>query len=95
MQPQRQIRRPLRFQPGPATRRGLSRLCVVPSPSCRRQSGPVAVECPCLIRGCVGIVLCLGALTSACGSDPAEPVTGALELTISTTGGTSTRTATP
>ena len=46
-----------------------------------------------LIRGCLPIVLCLGTLTSACGSDgsdgsgPSEPVTGALELTVSTTGG--------
>jgi Tol biopolymer transport system component len=38
------------------------------------------------IRGFVAIVLCLGALMSACGSDPTEPVSGALELTISTTG---------
>jgi dipeptidyl aminopeptidase/acylaminoacyl peptidase len=37
-------------------------------------------------RSCVRIVLSLWALTSACGSDPHEPVIGALELTISTTG---------
>jgi Tol biopolymer transport system component len=39
-----------------------------------------------IIQRCVPIVLSLSALTNACGSDPAEPVTGSLELTISTTG---------
>jgi Tol biopolymer transport system component len=34
----------------------------------------------------VRVVLFLWALTSACGTDPHEPVMGALELTISTTG---------
>jgi Tol biopolymer transport system component len=37
-------------------------------------------------RRCVRIVLSLWALTSACESHPIEPVIGALELTISTTG---------
>jgi hypothetical protein len=37
-------------------------------------------------RSCVRIVLFLWALTSACESHPIEPVAGALELTMSTTG---------
>jgi Tol biopolymer transport system component len=38
------------------------------------------------MRGGIRILVFLWALTSACGSDPHEPVMGALELTISTTG---------
>lgn len=37
-------------------------------------------------RGWGRIALCLGALTSGCGSEPTEPAPGALELTITTTG---------
>jgi WD40 repeat protein len=38
------------------------------------------------LRTCLQILLFLCALTSACGSDPAEPAAAALELTIRTTG---------